>query len=405
MIRILSHRQLMLIALWLLWHSPLLAQKVALNQNYRTTANYYSQGETQQSLKIVLKEYEKVYGVRFNYAAKLVSDKYVKHNKVESATLEESLKNLLTPLGLKYERLSDELVFITEDEQNKVKKLDQKRIGVHTEYTLPTRNIPQMSTSLSSRVTSILIERPISGQVTDLSDDSAIPGVNILVKGTTIGTVTDAEGNYSLLVPDDAQTLVFSSIGYETEEVTIGNQSVINMALSPSLEQLSEIVVIGYGEKSRKLLTESIGTVEAEEIQKVPVASADQALQGRVSGVQITNTSGTPGAGVAVRIRVVGTVCNTQPLFVIDGVPVGSNSSDPTTNPLSTINPNDIESISVLKDASAAAVYGVRAANGVVLITTKRGETCKPTINFDGYYGVQRLPELYDMNNTAALIA
>ncbi len=405
MIRILSHRQLMLIALWLLWHSPLLAQKVALNQNYRTTANYYSQGETQQSLKIVLKEYEKVYGVRFNYAAKLVSDKYVKHNKVESATLEESLKNLLTPLGLKYERLSDELVFITEDEQNKVKKLDQKRIGVHTEYTLPTRNIPQMSTSLSSRVTSILIERPISGQVTDLSDDSAIPGVNILVKGTTIGTVTDAEGNYSLLVPDDAQTLVFSSIGYETEEVTIGNQSVINMALSPSLEQLSEIVVIGYGEKSRKLLTESIGTVEAEEIQKVPVASADQALQGRVSGVQITNTSGTPGAGVAVRIRGVGTVGNTQPLFVIDGVPVGSNSSDPTTNPLSTINPNDIESISVLKDASAAAVYGVRAANGVVLITTKRGETGKPTINFDGYYGVQRLPELYDMNNTAAQIA
>lgn len=249
--------------------------------------------------------------------------------------------------------------------------------------------------------------RNVSGKVTDAENSEPLPGVNVLVKGTSTGTITDVDGNYSLQLPAGNATLVFSSIGYQETEVNVGTQSTININLQPSLEQLSEVVVIGYGKKSRKLLTESIGTVSAEEIQKVPIASADQALQGRVSGVQITNSSGQPGAGVAVRIRGIGTVGNTQPLFVIDGVPVGRNSSGPnaSNNPLSTINPNDIESISVLKDASAAAVYGVRAANGVVLITTKRGEMGKPQISFDGYYGVQRLPDLYSMNNTAESIA
>ncbi|WKN44537.1 SusC/RagA family TonB-linked outer membrane protein [Tunicatimonas pelagia] len=407
MIRIVSQPRptLMLIATWLLLQSPLLAQKVALNHNSLSVSNYYSQGEKQQALKVVLKEHEERYQVRFNYAAKLISNKYVRYQKDQSATLDESLTKLLAPLGLKYEKLSKELVFITEDKPYDLQKLDRRKVSEQEGSTSPTKNMLQIQTSINQAVAPIALDRPITGRVTDLADNSPIPGVNIVVKGTSTGTITDAEGNYNLSISDDARILVFSSIGYETKEVTIGGQSVINLALSPSIEQLSEIVVIGYGEKSRKLLTESIGTVDAEEIQKVPVASADQALQGRVSGVQITNTSGTPGAGVAVRIRGIGTVGNTQPLFVIDGVPVGSNSSDPTTNPLSTINPNDIESISVLKDASAAAVYGVRAANGVVLITTKRGKLGKPTISFDGYYGVQQLPELYNMNNTAAQIA
>ena len=248
----------------------------------------------------------------------------------------------------------------------------------------------------------VTMEKTITGRVTD-ENTEGLPGVNILLKNTTIGTVTDIDGNYRISVPDDAAILVFSSVGYETEEITIGNQTVINVQMIPDVQALSEIVVIGYGEKSRKLLTESIGTIDAQEITKVPVAAADQALQGRISGVQVTNVDGTPGSPVAIRIRGVGTVGNTQPLFVIDGIPVGNNTSS-TTNPLATINPSDIESISVLKDASAAAVYGVRAANGVVLITTKRGEQGKPRINFDGYYGVQKLPDLWDMNNTQQYI-
>jgi TonB-dependent SusC/RagA subfamily outer membrane receptor len=197
---------------------------------------------------------------------------------------------------------------------------------------------------------------------------------------------------------------VFSYIGYTTEEVAIGARSTVDVQLLPDIRTLGEVVVIGYGEKTRALLTESIGTVNAVDIQKLPVASPDQAIQGRISGVQVTSVDGTPGSPVAIRIRGVGTVGNTQPLFVIDGIPVG-NLEGEITNPLTTLNPSDIESMSVLKDASAAAVYGVRAANGVVLITTKRGKTGKPKINFDGYYGVQNFPKLYDWNNTEQYVA
>ena len=244
--------------------------------------------------------------------------------------------------------------------------------------------------------------RTVIGKVTSAEDNSGIPGVNVIIQDSSTGTVTDIEGSYSINVPDGA-TLVFSSVGYVGESVEAGNRSVINISLTPDVTQLSEIVVIGYGEKSRKLLTESIGTIDSKEITKVPVASVDAALQGRISGVQVTSVDGTPGSPVAIRIRGVGTVGNTQPLFVIDGIPIGNNAGA-TTNPLSTINPADIENISVLKDASAAAVYGVRAANGVVLITTKRGKQGKPSISFDGYYGVQKIPSLWDVLNTSQWI-
>ena len=251
----------------------------------------------------------------------------------------------------------------------------------------------------TEKLIEIIQTRTVTGKVTSMEDEESIPGVNVLVKGSQRGTVTDLDGNYAIEV-STGEILVFSAVGFTTEEIEVGNQSVIDVVMAPDVQQLSEIVVIGYGEKSRKLLTESIGTVEAQELTKVPVASADAALQGRVSGVQITNVDGTPGSPVAVRIRGVGTVGNTQPLFVIDGIPVGSNAGA-TTNPLATINPSDIESVSVLKDASAAAVYGVRAANGVVLITTKRGKTGKPSISFDGYYGIQKIPELWDVLNVS----
>ncbi|WP_194775342.1 SusC/RagA family TonB-linked outer membrane protein [Pararhodonellum marinum] len=244
----------------------------------------------------------------------------------------------------------------------------------------------------------------IQGIVTSTGDNATLPGVNVLIKGTSIGTVTDMDGRYSIEVPDGNAVLVFSFIGFANQEVTVGNRTTINVGLEPDLAALEEVVVIGYGEKSRKLMTESIGTVGSREINQLPVASVDQAIQGRISGVQVTSVDGTPGAPVAIRIRGVGTVGNTQPLFVIDGVPVGNNS-DQRTNPLSTINPADIESVSVLKDASAAAVYGVRAANGVVLITTKRGKTGKPTINIDSYYGVQQVPRFNEYNSTGEYLS
>ncbi|MEP6736122.1 MAG: TonB-dependent receptor [Chryseolinea sp.] len=238
----------------------------------------------------------------------------------------------------------------------------------------------------------------VSGKITD--EGSALPGVSIIVKGTSDGAVSDADGKFTIQAkPQDV--LVFSFIGFERREVSVGTQTTINVEMIASLSQLSEVVVIGYGEKSRELMTESIGTVGSKEIQQLPVSAPDAALQGRISGVQVTNVDGTPGSPVAIRIRGVGTTGSTQPLFVIDGIPVGYGDNGGLTNPLSTINPSDIESMSVLKDASATAVYGVRAANGVVLITTKRGKIGKPKITVDSYYGVQNFQKKLDFNNTS----
>ncbi len=240
--------------------------------------------------------------------------------------------------------------------------------------------------------------RSLSGRITDDTDSKGLPGVNILLKGSPVGTTTNAEGNYQLNLPAGATTLVVSSVGYQAKEVPIGKSSVLNVSLQSDARSLNEVVVVGYGQKTTRKLTESIGTVQARDITRLPVASAEAAIQGRVSGVQITNVDGTPGGPVSIRIRGVSTVGNNQPLFVVDGVPIGDGTGNQ-------INPNDIESMSVLKDASSASIYGLRASNGVVLITTKRGKSGKPRVNFDMYTGVQNFPKFYEMNSTAQYVS
>ena len=235
--------------------------------------------------------------------------------------------------------------------------------------------------------------RTLTGRVTDAADTKGLPGVSILIKGSAAGTTTDAEGNFQLNVPNGANTLVVSSVGYQATEVAIGNRAIINVSLQADIRSLNEVVVVGYGQKTTRKLTESIGTVQARDITRLPVASPEAAIQGRLSGVQITNVDGTPGGPVSIRIRGVSTVGNNQPLFVVDGVPIGDGTGN-------SINPADIETISVLKDASSASIYGLRAANGVVLITTKRGKQGKPRVNFDVYSGVQNFPKFYDVLNS-----
>jgi TonB-dependent starch-binding outer membrane protein SusC len=244
----------------------------------------------------------------------------------------------------------------------------------------------------------------ITGRVTAAETGQPLPGVQVTVRGTSAGTLTNADGRYMLIAPTSQGTLVFSRIGYTQQVVPFDSEPQINVQMTARAMEIEGIVVVGYGERRRASITESIGTVSAEEIQRVSVASPDQAIQGRISGVQLTTQSGAPGAPTAVRIRGVGTIGNTQPLYVIDGVPVG-RGQDPTNNPLATINPADIESISVLKDASAAAVYGVQAANGVVLITTRRGTMGKPTIRYDGYTGLQQMPRYLSLNNSQEWLA
>ncbi len=163
-------------------------------------------------------------------------------------------------------------------------------------------------------------ERAITGQISDLSSGETLPGVNILVKGTSIGTVTDVDGNYRLTAPDDAETLVFSSVGFESEEVPINNRSTINLELSPDIQSLQEIVVVGYGEQKKENLTGAVSTIDAQEINKRPLLSADQALQGIAPGVTVTPNA-EPGSGATIRIRGLGTLGNNDPLVIINGVP------------------------------------------------------------------------------------
>jgi len=237
----------------------------------------------------------------------------------------------------------------------------------------------------------------ITGKIISGDDNSALPGVNIIVKGTSVGTVTDLDGNYALEVPDASAILVISSVGFITEEVAVGTRTVINMTLNPDITALSEIVVVGYGTQERAKVTGAISSISAAEITQSPVVSFDQALQGKTSGVYVVN-SGAPGANPVVRIRGISSTNNADPLYVIDGVPAGG---------LNTINPNDIESIEVLKDASTAAIYGSRGANGVIMVTTKRGKAGagKPKVQFDAYYGTQKAWKQWDLLNVDQYLA
>jgi TonB-dependent starch-binding outer membrane protein SusC len=233
-------------------------------------------------------------------------------------------------------------------------------------------------------------DRTISGKVTAQEDNSPLPGVNITVKGTTTGTVTDASGSYSLSVPNNT-TLVFSFIGYTTQEVAVGTRSSVDVALAPDVKALEEVVVTGYTVQEKKDLTSAVAVIKPKELLSVAATSVEQQLQGRAAGVTVVN-SNVPGQGANVRIRGFGTLGNNDPLYIIDGVPTKDN--------LANFNQNDIESIQILKDATSASIYGARAGNGVVIITTKKGKSGEPRVTFDAYYGVQQPRKLLELLNT-----
>lgn len=239
-------------------------------------------------------------------------------------------------------------------------------------------------------------QQSVTGTVTD-SNGIPLPGVNVIEENTSNGTVTDFDGNFEIQL-DDETILVFSFLGFETQKVLATPGDNLSIVLPEDSENLEEVVLVGYGSQNRRTLTSRVSSVEAEEIANIPVASSDQLLQGRASGVQISNNSGDPGGGVFVRIRGTSSISgSSDPLYVVDGIPIQSNTmgqldvGGSTTNPLADINPADIQSIDILKDASATAIYGSRAANGVVLITTKRGTRGQTKISIGMYGGLQNL--------------
>lgn len=231
-------------------------------------------------------------------------------------------------------------------------------------------------------VLSVMQGKTIKGQILDETGESMI-GVSVLVKGTTIGTVTDFDGNYTLEVPSGKNILEISYIGYKTKEITIGNNSLINIKMEPDTQALDEVVVIGYGTVKKRDLTGAVASMKNEDVTVAPTSNVMEALQGKIAGMDIVKSSGQVGEDVSILLRGLRSIYGSnEPLFIIDGIP-GSYSQ---------VNPSDIESVDVLKDASSTAIYGSAGANGVVIITTKRGKEGKATVNFDAYYGFSGSP-------------
>ena len=285
--------------------------------------------------------------------------------KVSNATVEEVLQKLVDPSVLKYSVI-DKTVVIS--------------------------NIKSKEFNISQQ------EKSIKGAVKDGSG-APIPGVSVVVKGTTRGSLTDLDGNYSMTGVSNGNVLLFSFVGMNTKEVTVGNQSVINVTLEENTIGIEEVVAIGYGAQKKRDISTSISSVSSDDLKDKPNSNFAQAISGKMAGVRISNTNAAPGGGSNIVIRGVSSInASNSPLVVIDGFPMkdGFNKNE---NPLNSINPSDIESIEVLKDASSSAIYGTQAANGVILITTKKGKSGKPSINVNVSTGYQQMINKIDVLN------
>lgn len=228
----------------------------------------------------------------------------------------------------------------------------------------------------------------VTGKVTDEAN-SGIPGVNVIVKGTTKGVMTDVNGNYKIVVTDSKSVLVFSAIGYAQQEITVGNQSAININLKPDNKYLDEIVVIGYGTQKKSDLTGSVSSIKTDQLLERPATSLNQALSGRMAGVQVSTNSGRPGGRTTVRVRGFSSInSSNNPLYVVDGVMLPQGTMNQFSSAIDYLNPNDIVSVEVLKDASSTAIYGARGANGVILVTTKKGKSGEGSVTYNADFSV-----------------
>ncbi len=244
-------------------------------------------------------------------------------------------------------------------------------------------------------------EQIINGIIKDEKGE-ALPGVNVIIKGTQKGVSSNQDGKYSITVNQKDATLIYSFVGYISQEVKISNQTIINITLQPAAKSLDEVVVIGYGTQKASDITGSVASFDAKHLEEKPISRIEQALVGQMAGVQVKQQSGLPGAGLSVVVRGTGSInAGSEPLYVIDGFPldVAGQSSDGSigTSPLANLSANDIESIQVLKDAAAGAIYGSRAANGVVLITTKKGKSGKLKINLNANSGISSIAKKLDI--------
>lgn len=336
---------------------------------------------------------------------------------LEDATLEQALEAIKQQSEYSFWYRNDEInlgrkVSVNINNQNIANVLDRLLATQGLAYTINEKHIVIYKTNEKASHPIITNNKKITGKVTDEKNEPII-GANVVVKGSTTGTITDMDGNFTLEVPDQA-TLLVSYIGYTPKEVAVKNQNNLSIMMIEDSKTIDEVVVIGYGSVKKSNLTGAVSSVKTTEIQQTPMTSIDQGLVGRASGVQVTQTSGMPGAVASIRVRGSSSLQGgNEPLYVIDGFPVysgtgfGSTGGNTQISGLSTVNPSDIESIEILKDASATAIYGARAANGVVLITTKSGKKGRDIITFESSFGVQNVAKTIDVMNAqeyAALV-
>ena len=353
------------VILQIIFISVLLANETNAQKNRSVRQVFIDLKTKEVNITDVFREIESTTNFKFFYDRKVIDKNVQLAMNYQEASVYDILLDISKQSGLRFKQINNTI---------NVKKTDQK--------------------STSEEIEIIIQSISVSGTVTDSDNNEPLPGVNIIEKGTTNGTVTDIQGRYSIDVEEEG-TLVISSVGYETIEIPVSGQSQINISLAPDIQSLSEIVVVGYGTQERKEVTGSVVSLSSKEIKDLPVPNVLEALSGQMSGVQVQQVSGAPGSDPIVRVRGIGSIsAGNDPLIVIDGYPVSQSN-------LSLINPNDIESIDVLKDASAAAIYGSRGGNGVVLITTKKGTAGKTQVNIDAWTGFQDVPQSarYDMLN------
>ncbi|GAB3925412.1 SusC/RagA family TonB-linked outer membrane protein [Larkinella terrae] len=355
------------------------------------------------TLKQTLLELKAHYGVDILFEESVVGRNLSPVEPLDlSARLETNLNTVLKRYGLRFKKLRSGAYLILPPKNSDRSAISLPQLtntSTAGNGPIPLAGLTNISPTQLIGVAPVDVR--VSGRVTSETGEG-LPGVSVVVKGSPRGTSTDAEGRYQLSVPNENVTLVFSFVGYASQEQVVGNRSAIDIQLVPDTKALNEVVVVGYGQVKKSDLTGAVATVPVEEIKKVAVTSLDQALQGRAAGVQITQNSGAPGGTTSIRIRGGNSIQgDNEPLYVIDGIPFKNDgvSNGSSFNVLSTLNPSDIESISVLKDASSTAIYGSRGANGVVIITTKRGKAGKSTITFDTYYGVQNVRRKYPVLN------
>ena len=345
---------------------------------------------TSKELKVVLASLEKKFGVYFTFESQVIRNKYLPKEAKITQNLEETLDNILSPLNLKFKKISEKYYTIFPKGEPQTENQTGSGHGLQSSLiSKPDSFFPTLNTTINiSDLKPVQIV--VSGTVTDESN-SALPGVNVLEKGTLNGTATDATGHFTINVENEQSILIFSFIGYENTEVPVNGKSVLDVSLTPSVQALEEVVVIGYGTVERKDLTGAVGSVRTDDMRDLGVTRVEQALSGRIAGVQVKAVSGEPGVAPQIRVRGIGSIsASGSPLYVIDGFP---------TDNMQTLNPNDIESMDVLKDASATAIYGSRGANGVIIINTKRGKAGKPVLTFDTYYGVQKASKVPEYMN------